>query len=66
MELFLCVIGMVMVVEGLPYFSFPEKMKDLMRVMEQKDDTTLRIMGAVLVILGLAIIFFARRGLSVL
>lgn len=64
MELFLCVIGMVMVVEGLPYFSFPEKMKDLMRVMEQKDDTTLRIMGASLVILGLAIIFFARRGLT--
>jgi uncharacterized protein YjeT (DUF2065 family) len=64
MELFLCVIGMVMVVEGLPYFSFPEKMKDLMRVMGQKDDTTLRIMGASLVILGLAIIFFARRGLS--
>lgn len=64
MELLLCVIGMVMVVEGLPYFSFPEKMKDLMRVMEQKDDTTLRIMGATLVILGLAIIFFARRGLS--
>ncbi len=64
MELFLCVIGMVMVVEGLPYFSFPEKMKDLMRIMGQKDDTTLRIMGAALTILGLAIIFFARRGLS--
>jgi uncharacterized protein YjeT (DUF2065 family) len=64
MELFLCVIGMVMVVEGLPYFSFPEKMKHLMRIMEQKDDTSLRIMGATLVILGLAIIFFARRGLS--
>jgi len=64
MELFLCVIGMVMVVEGLPYFSFPERMKDLMRVMEQKDDTTLRLMGAALVILGLVIVFFARRGLT--
>ncbi len=27
MEFFLCVIGMVMIVEGLPYFAFPEKMK---------------------------------------
>ena len=27
MEFFLCVIGMVMIVEGLPYFAFPNKMK---------------------------------------
>ncbi|MEW6138829.1 MAG: DUF2065 domain-containing protein [Thermodesulfobacteriota bacterium] len=62
MEFLLCVIGMVMVVEGLPYFSFPDKMKKLMRLMGEQEDTTLRIMGGMLVILGLAIIFFARRG----
>ena len=28
MKFFLCVLGMVMVVEGLPYFAFPEKMKN--------------------------------------
>jgi len=27
MDFFLCVLGMVMIVEGLPYFAFPEKMK---------------------------------------
>ncbi|MFH1103316.1 MAG: DUF2065 domain-containing protein, partial [Pseudomonadota bacterium] len=31
MDFFLCVIGMVLVVEGLPYFVFPEKMKSWVR-----------------------------------
>jgi uncharacterized protein len=64
MEFFLCVIGMVMVVEGLPYFGFPEKMKQLMLVMQQQDDATLRIMGALLVSVGLILVFVARRGLG--
>ena len=28
MKFFLCVIGMVMIVEGLPYFAFPAKMEE--------------------------------------
>jgi len=27
MKFFLCVVGGIMVIEGLPYFVFPEKMK---------------------------------------
>jgi len=27
MKFFLCVIGMVLIIEGLPYFAFPEKLK---------------------------------------
>ena len=64
MEFFLCVLGMVLVVEGLPYFAFPEKMKALMNMMHQQDDTTLRIVGGTLLILGLLIVFLARRGLG--
>jgi uncharacterized protein len=65
MEFFLCVIGMVMVIEGLPYFGFPEKMKDFMRVVLSQDDNTLRIFGGILMGLGIIIIFLARRGLGV-
>ncbi|MGO9569194.1 MAG: DUF2065 domain-containing protein [Desulfomonilaceae bacterium] len=64
MEFFLCVLGMVLVVEGLPYFAFPEKMKALMNMMHQQDDTTLRIVGGTLLVLGLLIVFLARRGLG--
>lgn len=64
MEFFLCVIGMVFLVEGLPYFGFPEKMKELMTYMQQQDDTTLRILGGTLMSVGLLILFLARGGLS--
>ena len=64
MEFFLCVLGMVLVVEGLPYFAFPEKMKALMNMMHEQDDTTLRIVGGTLLVLGLLIVFLARRGLG--
>jgi uncharacterized protein len=64
MEFFLCVLGMVLVVEGLPYFAFPEKMKTLMNMMHEQDDTTLRIVGGTLLVLGLLIVFLARRGLG--
>lgn len=64
MEFFLCVLGMVLVVEGLPYFAFPEKMKALMNMMHEQNDTTLRIIGGTLLVLGLLIVFLARRGLG--
>lgn len=64
MEFFLCVLGMVLVVEGLPYFAFPEKMKALMNMMHEQDDATLRIVGGTLLVLGLLIVFLARRGLG--
>jgi uncharacterized protein len=64
MEYFLCVLGMVMVVEGLPYFGFPDKMRQFIRFIEEQDDSTLRIMGGVLMFTGLLILFIARRGLS--
>jgi uncharacterized protein YjeT (DUF2065 family) len=60
MEFFLCVLGMVLVVEGLPYFGFPDKMKALMEVLRQQDDATLRTMGGSLMLLGLVILFLAR------
>ncbi|MBM3298709.1 MAG: DUF2065 domain-containing protein [Deltaproteobacteria bacterium] len=64
MELFLCVIGMVLIVEGLPYFTFPEKMKELMRVVSEQDDMILRTAGAAMTLLGMAIVFLARGGLG--
>ncbi len=64
MELLLCVLGMVLVLEGLPYFGFPEKMKAMMSFIQQQDDSTLRIMGGSMMVLGLLIVLLARRGLT--
>jgi uncharacterized protein len=61
MKYFLCVLGMVFVVEGLPYFTFPDKLKAYLQRLAQIPDATLRILGAVAVTLGLLLIYFGTR-----
>ncbi len=61
MDFFLCVIGMVMIVEGLPYFAFPEKMKNWIQQVIDIPDSTLRKFGLVLMLLGLGIIYVGKR-----
>ena len=58
MKYFLCVLGMVFVIEGLPYFTFPSQIKTYMRRLTEVPDTTLRILGAVAVTLGLLLVYF--------
>jgi uncharacterized protein len=60
MEFFLCVLGMVMIVEGLPYFAFPEKMKFWIQNMLEMTDSTLRVIGLFLMITGLILIYIGR------
>ena len=62
MKFFFCVIGMVMIVEGLPYFAFPGKMKEMVQMMMGLEDVKLRKFGIVLMLAGLGIIYFAMEG----
>jgi len=62
MEFFLSVIGMVMVIEGIPYFAFPDRMKSIMKMAQLQPDNVLRIFGVVLMATGLIIVFLARKG----
>jgi uncharacterized protein YjeT (DUF2065 family) len=61
MKFFLCVLGMVMIFEGLPYFAFPEKMKAVIRKMLDLPAGNLRIFGFVLMFVGLGLIYFGRN-----
>ena len=60
MKFFLCVVGMVMIIEGLPYFAFPEKMKSWIQKVAQTPDGSLRKFGVVLMVLGLVLVYFGR------
>ena len=60
MEFFLCVLGMVMIVEGLPYFAFPEKMKLWVQKILEMPDSALRKFGLVLMITGLWMIYIGK------
>jgi len=61
MEFFLSVIGMVLIVEGLPYFAFPDRMKTMMRKIQELPGGSLRIFGLVLMGSGLMLIYLGRR-----
>lgn len=49
---------MVLIVEGLPYFAFPEKIKAYLRKLTDIPDKTLRVIGSIAVIIGLILVYF--------
>ena len=61
MEYFLTVLGMVLIVEGLPYFTFPEKMKSIMEKIPQMPTHWLRVFGILAITIGLLFIYLARN-----
>jgi hypothetical protein len=62
MKYFLCVIGMVMIVEGLPYFAFPERMRTWIARVAASPARTLRTVGALLMALGLWMVYLGSPG----
>ncbi len=61
MKYFLCVLGMVMIIEGLPYFAVPEKMKTWVKKIIELPDGILRKFGFVLMLFGLLLVYLGRR-----
>lgn len=62
MKFFLCVIGMVMIIEGLPYFAAPDKMKQMIQTIAGLDDASLKKFGFFLMAAGLCVVYFAMKG----
>lgn len=60
MKLFLCLIGLVLIIEGLPYFAFPDKMKSWMKMVQEIPDSHLRGMGFAAICLGLVMAYIFR------
>jgi uncharacterized protein YjeT (DUF2065 family) len=50
-----------MIVEGLPYFAFPEKMKIWIEKLVTTPESSLRRFGFVLMALGMCLIYFGRN-----
>ncbi len=61
MAFFLCVLGMVMIVEGLPYFAVPEKMKVWIQQVLEMPTRVLRAFGLILMAAGLVLIYIGRN-----
>jgi uncharacterized protein YjeT (DUF2065 family) len=61
MDYFLCVLGMVMIIEGVPYFAAPDRMKSWMAMIMEMAPGTLRRFGLVMMMVGLALVYLGRR-----
>ncbi len=61
MKLLFCLLGLVLIIEGLPYFAFPHKMKKWMLVMQEVPDSHLRLMGFIAMAAGLLIAYFFKE-----
>jgi uncharacterized protein YjeT (DUF2065 family) len=59
-DYFLCVLGMVMIVEGLPYFVAPSKIKIWVQKLVELPDSSLRLIGFLLMLGGLGLIYLGR------
>ena len=61
MKFFICVIGMVMIIEGLPYFAFPEKMKSWLLKLLEVPANNLRKFGFIIMLIGLGLVYIGKR-----
>ena len=57
MDVFISAIGLLMIIEGLPYFINPNGMKSLAGYLMTAQTKTLRIGGFVMMTCGLAILY---------
>jgi uncharacterized protein YjeT (DUF2065 family) len=54
-------MGMVLILEGLPYFAFPEKIKVFMMKIMDTPDRVLRILGFTSMLFGLVLVYFGTN-----
>ena len=58
---FLSVIGLVLIIEGSPYFLFPEKLKKFLEQILKVSDSYLRMVGLIIMLAGLIVLYLAKR-----
>lgn len=57
----LTVIGLILILEGLPYFAFPQIFKRWIVKVLELEEGALRIYGLVSMLAGLLLVYLARR-----
>lgn len=61
MKLLLTLIGLILVLEGLPYLAFPEAMQQWLRQILAMEPRQLRIIGLLSVAAGLILCFVTQQ-----
>ena len=61
MKLLALLIGLVLILEGLPYVAAPEAMQDWLKKLSDINPSQLRSMGLLAMVIGLTIIFVVQK-----
>lgn len=58
---FLTVLGLICFFEGLPYLAVPDQLKMWLQKVIAMDSRNLRVLGLVLMIIGLVLVYWGRN-----
>lgn len=61
MSFIFSVLGLVLVIEGLPYFVFPARVKEWALMIQEIPERGLRIMGFISMMGGLILVYVGRK-----
>ena len=61
MKLLITLIGLVLILEGLPYVAFPKAMQDWLRQITEAEPSLLRGMGIIAMALGFLLCYITQR-----
>ncbi len=62
MSFFLSVIGVVCIIEGVSYFISPRRVKELSKRIISTPESSLRLIGFLMMMVGLILAYIGRRG----
>ncbi len=60
MKVILLALGLVFIIEGLPYFTFPDRIRSYLLRVAELPGSTLRTFGFISIIIGAVLVFLAR------
>ncbi len=61
MKILFLLIGLILILEGLPYVAAPEGMRDWLKKLSEMESGQLRSMGLIAMTIGLAICFIVQK-----
>lgn len=61
MKLLILLIGMVLILEGLPYVAAPEAMQNWLKKISEIEPVQLRTMGVIAMAVGLLLCFLVQK-----
>ncbi len=61
MKILFLLIGLILILEGLPYVAAPEGMRDWLKKLSEMESGQLRSMGLIAMTIGLVICFIVQK-----